>query len=200
MPQVQIPSFTDEEGILRVVLNPTIPVVPYVCIHCWNVLDDVRAYCQRCGQSGSCYSYAGQPHTSCFTHASKAATNYCNLCSRAFCADCLEQRNSFFTMGTYSYRCHLCIADMQRLECAYAGRDINYCSRHSDQKVQHTCGKCGERLCRFCTYHPVVGIFRKRVRPETYCFFCMRQLLGGRKFRHAVVEHFARNGFEQYTF
>ncbi|PYL05585.1 MAG: hypothetical protein DME33_16115 [Verrucomicrobia bacterium] len=200
MPHVRIPSFKDEQGIEHVVLNPKIPVVLYVCLGCWNILDDVRAYCRRCGRSGTCFEPAGQPRTACFTHPAKPAANFCNECSRAFCADCLQETASFFTMGTYSYRCHLCIADMKQLEAAHAARDTAYCLRHPDQLTQHTCRNCGERLCRFCAYHPVGGILTKRVEPETFCFSCVRQLVGKRKVRHTVIEHFAHGNFQQFTF
>jgi hypothetical protein len=200
MPYVRIPSFTDEHGIERVVLNPKIPVVPFVCLDCWNILDDVRAYCRRCGRSGSSFKYAGQPRTACFTHPAKPAANFCNQCSRAFCSDCLQERTSLLTMAIFSYRCHLCIAEMQRLQAAHTSRDTACCTRPPDQQVQHSCQKCGERLCSFCTYRPVGGIFTKRIKPEKFCFYCVRQLIGGRKVRHAVVEHFAHGDFQQFTY
>ena len=195
------PCFTDEQGFRRVVLNPKIPVTPYVCLYCWNILDDSRAYCQRCGHSGTVFRYRGTSSQNCFTHTTKRAKNCCNQCNRAFCGDCLEtNEGSSIMLGTYTYRCHLCIAEIESLQHQQTMRNAALCFRHPDTPVHCKCATCDAQLCRFCTYFPVFGLFSKRVDTTGYCFFCIRRLLFQHKIRYTVIEYFAGASFKEHMF
>jgi hypothetical protein len=201
MPVVSISCFTDELGVRRVVLDPTTPITPYVCRICWNILDDTTAYCRRCGHSGAVFDYQGIPSTNCFTHPRIRAAEFCNYCSRPFCSDCLEtNKGAIISFGTYTHKCRLCSAEIQRLKQQLPPHDEGFCLYHPDVAVRRTCTSCSNQMCRFCTYFPVTGILRKRVNSTPYCFSCMRSLISQRRFRHAVVEHFSGNGFRDYTF
>ena len=193
--------FKDENGTLRVALNPKMPIPMNVCRLCWNILDDSTAYCRRCGHVGTVFRYKSAGHQRCFTHHSKPATDVCNYCSRPFCDECLEtNEGSILSMGTYSYHCHLCLSDIKRIKLLQEGRNKTMCFRHPDKKVHGACLSCGEEVCEFCSYRPIVGIFSKRVGQGIFCFSCVRQLISDKKVRRTVIEHFAGTSFREHMF
>jgi hypothetical protein len=172
------PLYQDEMGIQRVILNPKVPIPMQVCRICWNILDDDTAYCRRCGHVGTVFSTASIFHQKCFAHKSKDAVHFCNYCSRPFCEECLEtNKGSILSMGTYSYHCHLCLADIDRITKQQSNRDKTLCSRHTDMHTGWTCVACGDGVCSFCAYHPVVGLFKKHVEDAIFCFSCISGLV-----------------------
>ncbi len=200
MKQTISPLYKDDEGIQRVILNPKVPIPMQVCNACWNILDNDTAYCRRCGNVGTVFSTASAVHQKCFSHESKSAVHFCNYCSRPFCEECLEiNKESILAMGMYSYYCHLCLSDIERIKQQHSGRDKTICSRHTDRHATLTCVACGERVCSFCAYHPIVGLFRKRVEDRIFCFSCIRGLIYERKFKYSVIDQFVKV-FEQYIF
>ena len=193
--------FNDENGTLRVALNPKMLIPIDVCRICWNILDDSTAYCRRCGYVGTVFQPERLGNQKCFTQHSKPATHFCNYCCRPFCDECFEtNKGSILAMGTYSYYCHLCLSDIKRIKLLQESRNISMCIRHPDTKVHGTCLSCGEKVCEFCAYRPIVGIFAKRIEQGIYCLSCVRQLIADKKVRHTVIEHFAGTNFREHMF
>ena len=136
-----------------------------------------------------------------FTHPTTRAAQFCNYCNRPFCSDCLETNTgSIIALGTCTYMCHLCRADINRLKQQPTIRDRDFCLYHPDVPVRRTCASCSNQMCQFCTYLPVTGLFSKRVGSTAYCFSCIRDLISQHKLRHAVIEHFSGSTFKGYMF
>jgi hypothetical protein len=194
MPTVQMPVFKDGNNILRVVLDPKIPVTPYICFECWSILDDETAYCRRCGVAGTSFGYREVAGQMCFCHPGKSASQFCNYCGRSFCDNCLKtNEGSILSMGTYTYHCILCLGEMERVKRQHSNRDKSFCLRHPDVVIKDRCSECPEQVCEFCTYLPVVGLFRRRVVYKPYCFMCIRTMIWDHKIRRATIRYFAES-------
>lgn len=202
MPTVTLPSDPDASGVQRVSLNPHFPITPYICLECWNVLDDTTAYCRRCGHAGSCFPYRAVTGQKCLQHPGSPAAQFCNYCGRPFCDHCLEtNKGSILSMGTYSYHCVLCLAEIARLKQQRPNRDVSSCGRHPDVPVQTKCLGCQDGTCEFCTYYPVRGVFRKRIDRIPHCFSCARGNIGDHKIRHCIVKRFVgKPDWREYVF
>jgi hypothetical protein len=202
MPTVTLLSYPDASGVRRVLLNPHFPITPYICLECWNVLDDTTAYCRRCGYVGSCFAYQTVTGQNCLQHQGSPAAQFCNYCGRPFCDRCLKtDEGSILSMGTYSYQCVLCLAQIERLKQQRPNRDVSSCWRHPDVLVQATCMLCQDSTCEFCTYYPVRGVFRRRIDHLPHCFSCIRNKIWGHKIRHCVVECFVgKPDWTKYVF
>jgi hypothetical protein len=201
-PLASPPLYTDENHIQRVILNPRLPVSPYICLGCWNILDDITAYCRKCGRVGSCFGYRQPSGEHCFQHPSTPASEFCNYCGRPFCSACLEtDKGSILSMGTYSFHCLLCLEDIKRLRGQAREENPSRCRRHPDCEAQYRCAECNEPTCKFCTYHAVTGLFRKRAAATGYCFSCIRGMVWERKIRRCIVSNFVGGeDFEAYMF
>jgi hypothetical protein len=202
MPTVNLPVYLDPSGVRRVLLNPRVPVTPYICFECWNVLDDTTAYCRRCGHAGSSFRYQAVAGQQCFLHSKSPASQVCNYCGRPFCDRCLEaNKGSILTMGTYSYHCLPCLAEIARLKQQRSNRDLRFCWRHPDVFAHEECVECQNGVCEFCTYHPVRGVFRKRTVDIPHCFSCVRHKIWDHKFRRCIVKHFeGKTNWGDYVF
>jgi hypothetical protein len=82
------------------------------------------------------------------------------------------------------------MAEIARLKQDRLNHDARYCWRHPEVSVQERCIGCQEGICEFCTYHPVGGVFRKRIDRIPLCFSCVRGKIGY-KIRHCIVKHLA---------
>lgn len=191
MPTVTLPTYLDASGVQRVSLNPCFPITPYVCLECWDILDDTTAYCRRCGHAGSCFPYREVTGQMCLRHPSSPAAQLCNYCGLPYCDHCLEtNKGSVLTMGAYSYHCLLCLAEIARLKQQRPNRDVRFCGRHPDVLVQAECIDCHGGICEFCTYYGVRGVFRKRITDVPHCFSCVRHKIWDHKIRHCIVKRF----------
>jgi hypothetical protein len=202
VPTLTRPSYPDASGVHRVSLNPCFPITPYICLECWNALDDATAYCRRCGHASSCFPYEEIAGQMCLRHPSSPAAQLCNYCGRPFCDPCLEtNKGSILTMGAYSYHCLLCLAEIARLKEEWPNRDLRFCGRHPDVPVQGQCVGCQNGTCEFCTYYPVRGVFGKRVTEVPHCFSCVRHKIWDHKIRHCIVKRFVGSpGWRGYVF
>ena len=202
MPTVTLPTYLDASGVQRVTLNPCFPITPYICLECWNVLDDTTAYCRHCGHAGSCFRYRAVTGQKCLQHPAHPAAQFCNYCGRPFCDRCLETiEGSILSMGTYSYHCVLCLTEIAYLRQQRPNRDVSYCGRHPDVPVQEKCTGCHDGTCEFCTYYPVRGVFRKRITNVPYCFSCVRHKIWDHKIRHCIVKRFVgKPDWSDYVF
>ncbi len=183
-------------------LNPHLPITPYICRVCWNSLDDTTAYCRRCGHAGSCFLTTEVIGQRCVQHSEHRAAQLCNYCCRPFCDHCLETNtNSTLSMGTWTYHCHLCLAEIAHLKQQRLSRDVNYCWLHPKIREQEKCASyCQDRTCELCTYYPVKGLFRKRIDFVPLCFSCVRGK-SGYKVRHCIVKRFVKKpNWKGYVF
>lgn len=177
--------------VQHISLNPYLSIASAICRVCWNPLDDLTAYCRRCGHAGTCFLNGETMGHMCFQHPDLRATQFCNYCSRPFCDHCLETNtNSRLSLGTWTYHCSLCIAEIARLKQQHLDRDTNYCLHHPDVLVQEKCISCQDRSCEFCTYHPIRGVFRKQIDRIPPCFSCVRNRIDP-KVRRCIVKRFA---------
>ncbi len=201
VPTVFLSTGPDASGVQRVSLNPYHPITPYICRVCWNVLDDKTSYCRRCGHAGTCFLKGEVFGEKCFQHPRQPAAQFCNYCCRPFCDRCLQTNpDSSLSLGTWTYHCFLCLADIAFLKQQRLSHDVSYCWRHPDVRAQEKCIGCQGGICEFCTYYPVRGLFRKRIDPVPLCFSCVRGKIGYRARRCVVKRFVEKPAWSDYVF
>lgn len=185
---------TDDEGVDQIVLIPQMPTPMNVCSDCWNILEDDKAYCKRCGYSGKIFpEILNAKNITCHKHMSNSAVGICNYCGKPVCKECCkmtENSASTFYPAEKVY-CYDCLNDIEKL--SKEAKNYNkqdYCYRHRNIKPKYKCVKCGEPICQFCTYLPIKGLINKKVViEETYCLSCMRQELKV-KYNHCILAYY----------
>lgn len=160
-----VPYHQENDGQRRFFLDPTKPISIDFCSECWTFLPERSCICAICGESSG--------------HFVEYRAKECRLCGRP-----IEKRKakeyppSGFIPLSPSYECFDCLEKIERTKRAFeAVVSSGNCKRHRDLRTSSSCGECGERLCRFCTYYLVKGLFRKAVLDRPLCFFCVRREL-----------------------
>ncbi len=170
------------------------------CRKCWNALDDLTAYCNRCGHVSTCF-LGGAAAGSCFSHSERRAEHLCNYCVRPFCMDCLKVNpDTSLCLGTSSYYCHLCLKAIADLKRGLETRDKKYCFRHPQLLTSEKCGHCGEATCDNCTFYQVLGFFRPRISSSPLCFNCVLGRVGYRISRSIVKCNVQKPHWNEYIF
>jgi len=174
-----VPYHRENDGQRRFFLDPTQPISIDFCTECWTFLPESSCICAICGRSSGHFEVYGAKE--------------CRLCGqRIDKREAKEYPPSGFTPLSGSYECFDCLNKIERTKKAFeAVVSSEKCKRHRDVRATYSCEECGERLCRFCTYYLVKGLFRKEFIDRPLCFFCVRRELD--RGSSAAVLHIYRN-------
>ncbi len=145
------------------------------CIRCFTPRNDERAFCLSCGHSGHFFQTpVRQPSEHCFAHPGTIAAEYCVLCTRPVCVDCVEQEGFSLVAVRPTPQCRYCLAEIKRIEAKFFARldKSGACAKHSNKRAHSKCISCGLPLCDSCDYYCRRGLLLRKKGP--YCLACFR--------------------------
>ena len=102
----------------------------------------------------------------------------CRLCGKLIEGRAAKEYPPGPFMPIPSYECFDCLGRIERIKKSFESiASAGNCKRHRDVRAIYAYVECGERLCQYCTYYIVKGLFRKRIIDQPLCFFCVRRKL-----------------------